>query len=149
MATTFCFWSGGHKHLANECEQGPQIISSHPFSKWISSCDEIILSSKTGPQSNLTLLTLLFRNYIFFARGLPWGVCPSGTMPPLWRGVNWFFQLEGKESVLRRNYLGAKTGPKLHMTSIFENYIFFASSLQWEVFLSGTMLPLWSSSTAF
>ena len=114
-----------------------------PFLKM--SC-EIILSAKTGPQSNLTVL---FANYIFFATSLQWEVFLFDTMQPLWRGPTEFSHQEGKKVRCNEIVLGAKTGPKSHMTWLFDNYIFFASSLQWEVFLSDTMQPLWSGSTAF
>ena len=80
--------------------------------------NEIILSAKTGPQSNLTLL---FANYIFFGRDLQWGVCPSGTMQPQWEGPTHFFQLEGKKVRCNEIILVSKTGPKPHMTLLFEN----------------------------
>ena len=102
--------------------------------------------SKTGPKSNLTLL---FDNYIFFATSLQWEVFLFDTMQPLWRGPTEFSHQEGKKVRCNEIVLGAKTGSKPHMTLLFDNYIFFASSLQWEVCSSKSLVARQSQITCF
>ena len=88
-------------------------------------------------------LTWQHGNYILF---LEWWTQAFGQWVRTGTANNFvapFFKMNFVAFLRNEIILSAKTGPQSNLTLLFRNYILFASSLQWEVFLSDTMQPLW------